>query len=1300
MNMRKIAFISTILFFFAVPAMAAWKLNPYTGKMDYYESGTNAVTLHSLTLEEPEAADDGKYIMYDHGTTSWILDTPAGGGDMSAAVWDGDSDGFIDADAGGTDQDSSAWTGVATIAAGTWSAQATLTHELGGLEADVSGYTDGLYGMASGATADIDTEAELETALGSINVIVSTEIDGFSEVQALVADKTLINEEDAATIDQDWTFTTGLILGATGDITQTSAAVDWDLVDDNAAAISFDAAGQAGIFVIDTQDGAEGITTAGYFTATGNVTGAAGAFTTIAASGKITANASLDVKNGATTAGVLQIFEDSDDGTNKAIISVPTLAGDVTINLPAADGTADQYLKTDGSGNWSFDDPTGSGDITGVGDVGSGLAFTGGAGDGNTGNVLYFEGSTVNDIETILTSENAVTSDKTVTLPAETGTVVIGPVDFGTDNRLIKTNGTGNLTQITGITVDDSNNVSGVGTLAAGVTTITGVINTSVGLDAVGAVDMDYGSADVTDHTFLTDGTGTAEIVLPAGSIDSTEVLDGTLLNADINASAAIVISKTALVAGTNISLSTNTLNVDDAFLINSGDDEAGGTIGFPDDKGVVFGTGDDWSGVYDETTDDRLEFVHTAGAGADVYWDLNDNAAASTFSIVNTDGTYAANLVVDGTISQGGSLLSATYQPLHAYLTDIAAMTLTVGDIIYFDGTDLQVLDSGTNGYFLQAQGAAAPTWAEGSSTGVNETYGSGWNGDTAAPEKDDVYDYLVQFDADADGSFADETWYTNILDGTVTFTAINMSATATPGWLFQDSDASAVGTGDIKVDAATATYDSLLRLYVDDSTGEDTLYVTVDGTNEEILFAKKIDLTSAGIENVGAIADDGAITLISSGGTVTVESVVFTGGAISSATTIDASGLVTGNSFALGDGDYIGITGNEIITFNAAGSINISGASFDVDGAATATTYKADTSIEAPFFITNAAANAADAGAIRLANADNIAWEADAAGTDVVGISVDSSEVVQIAPSGASGVTITPALTLSSTLTDGTAILNTGAWTGLTHLDGHTVGDGGSSNYTTISDTGAISQAGSATLTLQDGSDFIITANANAGPYLAEDGDTVSGDLIIADTISIKSGAASGDYFSIETTDDVGGTPAQVEAMRVTVGGTAAAPLVEVGDSGATSPSVVTYLQAGADAQADTKYSGTVITGLNAGETIAAFDLVYFDGTENEWMIADADASGKFPARGIALAAGTNGNPLDVLVQGTVRNDTVFEWTANGATLYLDDVAGDAIEVAGIPATSNDCIQVVGWSITNDEAYFNFSTEWYLVE
>lgn len=112
-------------------------------------------------------------------------------------------------------------------------------------------------------------------------------------------------------------------------------------------------------------------------------------------------------------------------------------------------------------------------------------------------------------------------------------------------------------------TIEDSVTVTGwvLGTSSA--TTLTaGTVNIDL-LDGVGAVDMDYGSVDITDHTFTTDGTGTAEIVLPAGSIDGTEILDGTIGTADISGSAGITAAQTALTAGAYLTLSTNDLAVD-----------------------------------------------------------------------------------------------------------------------------------------------------------------------------------------------------------------------------------------------------------------------------------------------------------------------------------------------------------------------------------------------------------------------------------------------------------------------------------------------------------------------------------------------------------------------------------------------------------------------------------------------------------------------------------------------------------------------------------------------------------------
>jgi len=48
-------------------------------------------------------------------------------------------------------------------------------------------------------------------------------------------------------------------------------------------------------------------------------------------------------------------------------------------------------------------------------------------------------------------------------------------------------------------------------------------------------------------------------------TVSSAQIIDGAIVNADVNSSAAIAISKTALVAGTGITLSTNTLNLDAA---------------------------------------------------------------------------------------------------------------------------------------------------------------------------------------------------------------------------------------------------------------------------------------------------------------------------------------------------------------------------------------------------------------------------------------------------------------------------------------------------------------------------------------------------------------------------------------------------------------------------------------------------------------------------------------------------------------------------------------------------------------
>ena len=66
---------------------------------------------------------------------------------------------------------------------------------------------------------------------------------------------------------------------------------------------------------------------------------------TIASDGVVTFSqkdvhdASLSVKNGSTSAGFIEFFEDSDNGTNKVTLIGPASTSDVTLTLGTATGT-------------------------------------------------------------------------------------------------------------------------------------------------------------------------------------------------------------------------------------------------------------------------------------------------------------------------------------------------------------------------------------------------------------------------------------------------------------------------------------------------------------------------------------------------------------------------------------------------------------------------------------------------------------------------------------------------------------------------------------------------------------------------------------------------------------------------------------------------------------------------------------------------------------------------------------------------------------------------------------------------
>jgi len=121
-------------------------------------------------------------------------------------------------------------------------------------------------------------------------------------------------------------------------------------------------------------------------------------------------------------------------------------------------------------------------------------------------------------------------------------------------------------------------------------------------------------------------------------------------------------------------------------------------------------------------------------------------------------------------------------------------------------------------------------------------------------------------------------------------------------------------------------------------------------------------------------------------------------------------------------------------------------------------------------------------------------------------------------------------------------------------------------------------------------------------------------------------------------------------------------------------------------ATATGTTNIDRTVVAG-NAGETVAAGELLYFDtGANNEWMLADADTASTVEnvILGIAQGAGTDGAAITggILIKGLDSNQTGM--TA-GDVMYASDTAGAIASSAGTKEVA------VGAAKSATELYFS---------
>ena len=223
----------------------------------------------------------------------------------------------------------------------------------------------------------------------------------------------------------------------------------------------------------------------------------------------VDANKAIDevfIGNNASTGGTLKLNEGTNNGTNFIGIKAPNaVTTSTTFTLPDGDGSADQFLKTDGSGNLSFA-AIPSGSFTLAADSGSNDTFT-------TGQTLTFAGgegidTTVSDNQISIAGEDATTSNK-------------GIASFSSDNFAVS---------------------SGAVTIKDG-----GVVTAELAADAVTGAKI---ADDAVDSEHLVDGS--VDNVHLAGSIANAKLANSSITVSDGSNSTATALGGTITFSGTS----------------------------------------------------------------------------------------------------------------------------------------------------------------------------------------------------------------------------------------------------------------------------------------------------------------------------------------------------------------------------------------------------------------------------------------------------------------------------------------------------------------------------------------------------------------------------------------------------------------------------------------------------------------------------------------------------------------------------------------------------------------------------
>ena len=353
---------------------------------------------------------------------------------------------------------------------------------------------------------------------------------------------------------------------------------------------------------------------------------------TLTASSAITvdSNKAVDdfiIGNNASTGGSLQIKEGTNNGTHHVQLKAPNaLSGNVSFTLPSADGSADQFLKTNGSGTLSFGSVSTS--FTLAADSGSNDTF-------NTGETLTFFGG--EGIDTTV-ANNAITIAGEDATASNKGIASFASADFDVSSGAVSIKAGGvSSTQLAG-SIANSKLANSSVTIGSDAVALGG---TQTDLNGITSLDVDnltldgntVSSTNSNGNIVLDpNGTGTVDVssakitsvASPSADTDAATkgYVDGVVNGLDVKKS--VDFASTANVAGTyNNGAGTITASSNGALSMDGGSPSNGQRVLLKDQSSNV------QNGIYVVTNSGGAgsQYVLTRAADADAASEITGGA-------------------------------------------------------------------------------------------------------------------------------------------------------------------------------------------------------------------------------------------------------------------------------------------------------------------------------------------------------------------------------------------------------------------------------------------------------------------------------------------------------------------------------------------------------------------------------------------------------------------------------------------------------------------------------------------------